>query len=84
MNLTQRQVSMADKPTTFREWIAAKGVGAIAAAVPSRQVETVYMWRSRGLIPRVVWVDILMAFPELNVRVLLDMEAASLAQRANV
>lgn len=61
---------------TFNEWVKSKGVEKVAEKLEVRH-GTVYSWVSRGVIPRSVWPDILVAFGEVGLSDLLAMEAAS-------
>lgn len=61
---------------TFNEWVKSKGVEKVAEKLKVRP-GTVYSWVSRGVIPRSVWPDILVAFGEVGLSDLLRMEAAS-------
>jgi len=58
---------------TFREWINGKGVSALHDVLKQRE-GTIRMWQTRNLIPRAVWPDILIAYPEVGMRDLIDME----------
>lgn len=61
---------------TFNQWIKSKGVDKIAASLKVTPA-TIYSWVHRGQIPRSVWPDLVLAFSEVGLNDLLDMEAAS-------
>lgn len=75
-----REISSVNRGWTmsdnFAEFIRAKGVDAISSilAVP---VSTIYSWSHRNSIPRDRWPDLMVAFPEIGLRDLLQMEAAN-------
>ena len=60
----------------FRDLIESKGARTVqdAAGVARGTVDS---WKSRRRIPRDVWPDLLLAFPELGLNDLIRMEGAS-------
>jgi hypothetical protein len=60
---------------TFAEFIRQKGVQSLSVAL-SCPVGTIYGYSSYGAIPRKRWPDLLLAYPELGLSDLMQMEAA--------
>lgn len=60
----------------FPDFIRKKTPEALCAALGT-PLGTIYSWSSRGWIPREVWPDILLAYPEIGMRDLLAMETES-------
>lgn len=60
---------------TFAEFIRAKGLKSISSTLNTPE-NTIYTWVSRRSIPRAVWPELLLAYPELGLNDLLGMEAA--------
>jgi len=61
---------------TFKEWLECKGAGKVAETL-KLEPNTVYSWAHRNVIPRKVWPDIILAYSEIGLNDLLNMEAAS-------
>lgn len=57
------------------ELIAEKGETAIADATGA-PVGTVRVWKSRNRIPRAVWPELMIAFPDLSAERLKEIEGA--------
>lgn len=62
---------------TFPEFIEKKTPEALCATLGIPSLGTIYSWKSRGWIPRDVWPDLLLAYPEIGMRDLLAMETES-------
>lgn len=60
-------------PKTFAEWITVMKPQRIADDL-NRPVGTIYAWSSENRIPRIVWPDLLLVYPELGLAQLMDME----------
>lgn len=60
----------------FKSWIDAKGGRKLAQKLGLPE-NTVYSWSHRNLIPRNVWPDIILAYSEVGLNDLLDMERVS-------
>lgn len=63
-------------PQTASDIITAKGGPAAFAAAISSEPGTVRMMKHRNRIPRTVWPEIMLAFPDVTVETLLAAEAA--------
>lgn len=61
---------------TFHDWIKLKGPQTLALAV-GESYGTIRGWSSRNAIPRHIWPVIMIEYPEIGLRDLLNMEAAS-------
>lgn len=61
---------------TFVDFIKAKGVRRLAQSLETRE-SAIYVWANRGRIPRMVWPELLKAYPELGLNDLLAMEEAA-------
>lgn len=60
----------------FRDWIDLKTPQTLHVALGA-EVGTIRVWRHRNIVPRNVWPEIMVEFPELGLSDLLAMEAAS-------
>lgn len=61
---------------TPAEIIAEKGGSKAFAAKVNRRPGTVRAWKHHNYFPRDAWPEIIMAFPELKLQVLLKLEAS--------
>jgi len=61
---------------TFAEFIAKHGPKRLADRI-ERPIGTIYSWSSDNKIPRLVWPQIMLGFPEIGLHELMAMEAAS-------
>lgn len=61
---------------TFAEFIAETGPRKVANRL-GRPINTVYSWSHLNRVPRLVWPEIILGFPEIGLRELMEMEAAS-------
>ena len=59
----------------FPAFIGQKGVKTLSLVLNASE-DTIYTWRSRRMVPRAHWPELLLAYPELGLRDLLEMEAA--------
>jgi len=58
---------------TFREWIAAKRPKTLGVALGVEHT-TIRAWSSRNVIPRTAWPQIMIRYPEVGLRDLMEME----------
>lgn len=63
----------------FKNWIEAKGGRKLAEKLGLPE-NTVYSWSHRNVIPRSVWPDVILAYSEVGLNDLLDMEKVSRSQ----
>ena len=61
--------------TTAAKLIDLKGVAAVADATGANP-ETVRVWKHRNRLPRKAWPELMQAFPDVTMAVLLKTEAA--------
>lgn len=62
--------------TDFREWIKGQTVEKVAEKL-NVEANTVYSWSHRNRIPYKLWPEVVLAFSEIGLNDLLDMEDAA-------
>jgi len=88
ISLLAIQITLSDNPcpcnrvfnVTFSEWIDLKTPQTLHIVL-GKGIGAIRMWKHRGIIAREFWPDIMSAFPEIGLRDLLEMEAASKAAK---